>query len=152
MTDNEIITAFEEINYGAPETIRYGSPVPPTFVLACLKRLVMENDELFYKLQGVMWFVDKWLDGDELKQDEVSRASTMRFKTLQITEKQQAEVEGLKISVEALSRKVATARNDTIDEYTERLTRSISGCFHCADMQIIRAKMKDVAEQMKNNN
>lgn len=66
--------------------------------------------------------------------------------------RQKEENEGLKISVEAMSRKVATARNETVDEYTERLTRSISGCLHCADMQIIRAKMKYVAEQMKNNN
>ncbi len=55
-----------------------------------------EIKDLFYKLEGVMHSVDKWLDGDELKQDEVNRAATMREKTLQITEKQQAEIKRLK--------------------------------------------------------
>ena len=51
-----------------------------------------------------MWSVDKWLDGDELKQDEVNRAITMREKTLQITEKQSAEIESLqKAGKEAVS-------------------------------------------------
>jgi len=50
-------------------------------------RLKAENDELFYKLSGVMLSVDKWLDGEELNQDEVNRACTMREKTLQITER-----------------------------------------------------------------
>lgn len=60
-----------------------------------INRQKAENDDLFYKLEGVMHFVDKWLDGDELKQDEASRAITMRDKTLQIVEKQQAENERL---------------------------------------------------------
>ncbi len=50
-----------------------------------------ENDRLENILLGVMHFVDKWLDGDELKQNEVNRASAMREKTLQIVEKLQAE-------------------------------------------------------------
>lgn len=61
-----------------------------------IEKLKAENDDLFFKLNGVMWSVDKWLDGDELKQDEVNRAITMREKTLQITEKLQAEIERLK--------------------------------------------------------
>lgn len=56
-------------------------------------KLRTENDDLVYKLQGVMWSVDKWLDGKEFEQDEVNRAATMREKTLQITEQQQAEIE-----------------------------------------------------------
>jgi hypothetical protein len=54
-----------------------------------------EKEDLFYKLTGVMHSVDKWLDGDELKQDEVNRAATMREKTLQIVESLQAENERL---------------------------------------------------------
>ena len=46
--------------------------------------LLCEKDkrigELELTLQGVMWFVDKWLDGAELEQDEVNRAITMREK------------------------------------------------------------------------
>lgn len=41
---------------------------------------------LEYKLVGVMHSVDKWLEGDELNQDEVNRAITMREKTLKIVE------------------------------------------------------------------
>ena len=65
-------------------------------ILDLISHLKKENDDLFYKLQGVMWSVDKWLDGKELEQDEVNRAITMREKTLQITEQQQSEIENLK--------------------------------------------------------
>ena len=45
-----------------------------------------EVDKLDYTLLGVMHSVDKWLDGDELEQDEVNRAITMREKALRIIE------------------------------------------------------------------
>ena len=61
-----------------------------------------EISNLEYIIMGIMHSVDKWLDGDELKQDEVNRAVTMREKTLQITEKQQAEIERLKTAYETL--------------------------------------------------
>lgn len=51
-----------------------------------------EVDRLEYTLLGVMHSVDKWLDGDELKQDEVNRAATMREKTLRIIENAKTEV------------------------------------------------------------
>lgn len=54
-----------------------------------------EIEKQQYILMGVMHSVDKWLDGDELKQDEVNRAATMREKTLQITEKQQEQIKKL---------------------------------------------------------
>lgn len=41
-----------------------------------------QRDELELTLEGVMWNVDKWLDGDELNQDPVNRAITMREKIL----------------------------------------------------------------------
>ena len=63
--------------------------------LDLIKCLQSENEDLFYKLTGVMHSVDKWLDGDELKQDEVNRAATMREKTLQIVENLQSENERL---------------------------------------------------------
>lgn len=50
-----------------------------------------KNDDLLYKLTGVMHSVDKWLDGDELKQDEVNRAATMREKTLRLIESARTE-------------------------------------------------------------
>lgn len=47
-------------------------------------------------LRGVMHSVDKWLEGDELKQNEVDRAVTMREKTLQIVERLKNLVEASK--------------------------------------------------------
>lgn len=76
--------------------------------------------------------------------------STLLNDTLDLINRQKAEIEGLKNSVETLSQKVAKARNGTVDEFAERFIRSISGCFHCVNMKIIRAKINTVAEQMKN--
>lgn len=50
-----------------------------------------ELENLKYTLLGVMHSVDKWLDGDELEQDEVNRAATMREKTLRIVENVRGE-------------------------------------------------------------
>ena len=69
-------------------------------IIHIIRKLQTENDDLFYKLTGVMWFVDKWLEGKELKQDEVNRASLMREKTLEITEKQEEEIKKLKKIIE----------------------------------------------------
>ncbi len=51
-----------------------------------------EVNKLNYTLLGVMHSVDKWLEGEELEQDEVNRAITMREKTLQIIENTKTEV------------------------------------------------------------
>ena len=59
--------------------------------LDTIKSQKEQIDELSYTLVGVMLSVDKWLEGDELKQDEVNRAFTMREKILQIIENQQAD-------------------------------------------------------------
>ena len=60
-----------------------------------VKELEAENRNLEYVLLGVMHSVDKWLDGAELEMDEVSRAATVREKTLQIVEKLTEENEKL---------------------------------------------------------
>ena len=98
MTDNEIIKALETCILGDCDVCncRCGSvgdcrDTLNKHSLDLITRQQAENDDLFYKLTGVMHSVDKWLDGDELKQDEVNRAATMREKTLQIMEKQQVE-------------------------------------------------------------
>lgn len=75
---------------------KYSSSEIIKFAFDTISHLKKENDDLFYKLQGVMWSVDKWLDGKELEQDEVNRAIAMREKTLQITEQQEAEIKNLK--------------------------------------------------------
>ena len=64
--------------------------------LDLINRQKAEIERLEYVLMAVMHSVDKWLEGDELKQDEANRACTMREKTLQIIEKQQSEIESLK--------------------------------------------------------
>ena len=70
--------------------------------LDTIKSQKEQIDDLSYKLVGVMLSVDKWLDGDELKQDEVNRAFTMREKALQIIESQQAENEKLEELVDEM--------------------------------------------------
>lgn len=45
-----------------------------------------------YIILGVMHSVDKWLDGEELEQDEVNRAATMREKTLRIIESRPEQI------------------------------------------------------------
>lgn len=64
--------------------------------LEFIKKLIKEKNNLEYTLEGVMHFVDKWLDDDELEQDEVNRAITMREKTLRIVEEKDAEIAKLK--------------------------------------------------------
>ena len=93
-----------------------------------LARLNKQNDELTYKLWGVMHSVDKWLDGEELEQDEVNRACTMREKTLQITEQQQAEIEQWKEEANKYQKlwceaekDIQTAKSEAIKEFAERL-------------------------------
>jgi DNA repair exonuclease SbcCD ATPase subunit len=84
MTDKEKIKKLENIERLATKTI---------------EKQEKEIEKQQYILMGVMHSVDKWLDGDELKQDEVNRAATMREKTLQITEKQQADIEKLNVEL-----------------------------------------------------
>ena len=98
-------------------------------VLELCRKALEENNDLFFKLQGVMLSVDKWIDGDELKQDEVNRAATMREKTLQITEKLEAEIERLNIRKKALTAitknydwKFAKAKSEAYKEFADRLT------------------------------
>ena len=65
-----------------------------------IARSQKDLDNLEYKLEGVMHSVDKWLDGEELEQDEVNRAVTMREKTLQIIEAKDAENEKLRAELD----------------------------------------------------
>jgi hypothetical protein len=106
MTDNEIKKALEcccsettEKNCGNCPLFNVGRPdcyrTLAKHSLDLINRQQAENENLEYKLLGVMHFVDKWLDGAELEQDEVNRASAMREKTLQLVEKKQAEIERL---------------------------------------------------------
>lgn len=82
-----------------------------------------EQKDFEYALIGVMHFVDKWLDGAELQQDEVNRAITMREKTLRLVEERDAEIERLNKEVDRLSQVVLYHDGQMVDiikEFAER--------------------------------
>lgn len=129
MTDNEIIKALKchahkterSLNCCDCDYIQFQdcSQRMSCDALELINRLQAENTNLDYKLTGVMHFVDKWLDGAELKQDEVNRASVMREKTLQIVEKLEEENDFLK------SIDTDKIRTEAIKEYKEKLIYEI---------------------------
>lgn len=72
-------------------------------------KLKAEYDNLEYKLIGVMHSVDKWLDDEELEQDEVTRATTMREKTLQIIENLEKDDKAIRDeAVKEVARRIKT--------------------------------------------
>lgn len=97
MTDNEI---RESWNFSKMVAIKIGSvtlSLEDVFAIDdFINRQKEEVERLEYTLLGVMHSVDKWLDGEELKLNEVSRAAAMREKTLQIIESRDAEIALLK--------------------------------------------------------
>lgn len=95
-----------------------------------------EVDNLEYTLCGVMHFVDKWLEGAELEQNEVNRAFLMRAKTLLTIEKLQHEVleyeetTGLKQAKQDVARKIFAEIKEAI-EYAEIEWGTIFGVKCC---------------------
>lgn len=87
-----------------------------------------EADRLEYTLLGVMHSVDKWLDGDELKKDEVNRAITMREKTLRIIERAKRD-----------------AASEVIDEFVYRLA-----CLTAyGTISISPRRLREIAAELK---
>ena len=143
MTDEQIIKALEccadHDNIDACDDCPClkGKCISTTpYILDLINRQKAEIDDLFCKLTGVMHSVDKWLSVEELKQDEVSRAITMREKTLQIVEKQKAEIEELKKILESRHRVIDSLedsiiglpdqiRAEVVKEFAERLKADI---------------------------
>lgn len=89
-----------------------------------------EINRLEYTLLGVMHSVDKWLDGDELKQNEVDRAATMREKTLQIVERLKNLVEASDKNcktatgiIDKWEKRYAFAKAEAVKEFAERLKK-----------------------------
>ena len=126
MTDKEIIKTLTKAVFigDSPIGKGFGTIIDKQTVketIDFINRQKAEIDNLEYTLLGVMHFVDKWLDGNELKQDEVNRADTMRHKTLQIIEEQQAEIERLK-----------TAKPDAIKEFAEKMKGKLF--YECGDI------------------
>lgn len=83
-----------------------------------------EVDKLEYTLTGVMHSVDKWLDGDELEQDEVNRAITMREKTLRIIEELALKNHQLKEENEYLQ-SVVDGLDDFVLQVKQEVAREI---------------------------
>ena len=98
-----------------------------------------EVNNLEYTLAGVMWSVDKWLEGDELNQDEVNRAITMREKTLRIVEELQAEVE----LERANSQSWENLYNHDVKELSDNLSMVIEK-LESAESEVAREIFKEV--------
>lgn len=161
MTDNVIkslkwlISNFPEIENPKDEADRISNCIH----LYCqnavdeLNRQQAEIEDLIYKLLGVMHSVDKWLDGDELKGDEVQRAATMREKTLQITEKQQAEIERLQNEKQKIHKiipkMIKAAKSEAVREFAERVKEeavTIDGIFETWEVEdLIDNLVKEMA-------
>lgn len=77
-----------------------------------------ESNDLFYKLVGVMHFVDKWLDDGEAEGlDEVQRADYVREKVLQIIERLEKENRELKQKCEKeYARGIKDSENNLINK------------------------------------
>ena len=88
----------DELLNNLPDDLPYKASVKRVLIQAQPADVVpkSEVDKLEYTLTGVMHSVDKWLDGEELKQDEVNRAITMREKTLRIVEQYKDKLEDYK--------------------------------------------------------
>lgn len=130
MIDNETKKALEEyIKENEFEYFHSNTMSEYELIKGALKiinHLQEENEQLEYKLLGIMHFVDKWLDDTELKQDEVNRASAMREKTLQIVEKQQAEIERLNNIKFGVDLSIGSIKTEAIKEFAERLKVNIT--------------------------
>ena len=79
---NRIVSLSRTIGLGDEERMDGLTIGDMTLLMEYVVALGKKRDELELTLEGVMWSVDKWLDGDELNQDPVKRAITMREKLL----------------------------------------------------------------------
>lgn len=158
-TDNEIIkalnvaTGLEHISvYCADSKGENVQSIKMTDIVDLINRQQAENENLEYKLLGVMHFVDKWLDGAELEQDEVSRASAMREKTLQIVEKHQSE---LQVYKKALSKSscVFNPIGDALVFTTtqEEYVKTIKHIQDAAIKEFAQTLRKEIDEALENN-
>lgn len=111
LTEEQIVKALECCMAGGlcHECPCYGGAcvVGGGYALDLIRRQKDEIDRLTLTLCGVMHFVDKWLDDEELDKDEVIRAATMREKTLAI--------------VEGLQAQLSAARADAVREFADRV-------------------------------
>ena len=79
---NRIVSLSRTIGLGDEERMDGLTIGDMILLMEYVVALGKQRDDLELTLEGVMWNVDKWLDGDELNQDPVNRAITMREKIL----------------------------------------------------------------------
>lgn len=105
--------------------------------LELIKQLKAEKDDLLLIISGIMHFVDKWLEGEELEQDEVQRADTMREKTLKIVEWQRVKIEVLEeakkqlendvfnaeMNLDGILQELAAAKVEAIKEFKQKFIK-----------------------------
>ena len=150
MTDNDINIICEKLDSLHEKILKskFAEKVYESEIMALILAVETINHQkaeiadLTYKIVGIMHSVDKWLEGDELKQDEVNRAITMREKTLQITEKQQAEIERLQ--------KLVAGKQTTIDELSALITDTCEDCKVKLEANKVKSEaIKEFAEKLK---
>ena len=81
--------------------------------------------KLEYTLVGVMYRVDKWLEGEELEQDEVGRAIAMRKKTLQIVKNAENKVEFLRKTIAENAQQALEVTLEEIEKAKTEVAREI---------------------------
>lgn len=82
-----------------------------------IEELFAEKESYRYILMGAMRNVDRFLEGDELKLDEMNRAATMREKILQASMNNYSEIRMLKTENKMLKKE-----NETVMSLLLRLT------------------------------
>ena len=148
MTDNEIIKVLEYCTTdgwcsNCPHEKKCIEDEITQLALDLINRQQAEIERLEHLLLGVMHFVDKWLDGAELKQDEVNRARAMREKTLQIVEKLEEENDFLK------SIDIDRIKAEAVKEFAERLKEELEGEYIKATNKLENAQNIVVSTNIK---
>ena len=81
---NRIVSLSRTIGLGDEERMDGLTIGDMILLMEYVVALGKQRDDLELTLEGVMWNVDKWLEGKELEQDPVNRAITMREKLLKL--------------------------------------------------------------------
>ena len=130
-----------ELHLGLRRTIKFRELLKDA--LALIKKLYEEITRLEYIRVGVMHSVDKWLDGEELdEQDEVIRAATMREKLLQIVERLTEENAEVKANWQKLKESHENACEECRAEF-KKLTEENEGLL--AQQERLKKRVEEIA-------
>lgn len=114
-----------------------------------IEEMAKAYHDLEYILMGVMHFVDKWLDDDELKLDEFNRALRMREKTLQIVEGLIKENEELKSDLKDAEEEYERVYEQAEADIRGNIADGGTSCHWCAD-KTKTDTVKKMQERLKN--